>query len=95
MGVERKQRINFALKRRRTQITASRLARLEKRFDGELNNITLPCGEKIKLASSISRYEKMRLMMLTKGFAEHITVHSCEYAARMINAHMKKLKVKN
>jgi hypothetical protein len=94
MGVERK-KINFGFKRQQSQMTAARLVRLEKRFNGELNNITLPCGAKIKLASSISRAEKIRLMMLTKGFAEHIPVSSYEYAARMINAHMKKLRVKS
>jgi hypothetical protein len=65
---------------------AKELALLEKRFDKELNNITLPCGVKVKLASSISRYEKVRLMMEIKEFASQIPVTNCEYAARMINA---------
>jgi hypothetical protein len=86
-------RNKFSFARRETQTLAKTLIILEKRFNKELNNIILPCGEKLKLASSISRYEKMRLMMQTKGFSEHITLTNSEYAARMINAYQ--LRVKN
>jgi hypothetical protein len=79
----------FSFKRRETKLMARQLTVLEKHFNEELNNIVLPCGEKIKLASSISRYEKVRLMMSIKGFAEHISLTNCEYAARMINAYEK------
>jgi hypothetical protein len=80
----------FAFKRKQTIAMAKQFVILESRFNKELNNIILPCGEKIKLASSISRYEKVRLMMQIKGFGDFIPVKNCEYVARMINAYQKR-----
>jgi predicted secreted protein len=80
----------FAFKRRQTITTAKKIVALETRFNKELSAVTLPCGEKINLASSISRYEKVRLMKETKGYSEYIPHTNCEYIARMINAyHLK------
>jgi hypothetical protein len=93
MSAERKKYLKFAFKTRRTKLIARELVRLERNFNHELNGITLPCGKRIKLASSISRYEKFRLMM-DMGFMEDIPIKSVEHAARMINAYCK-LKTKN
>jgi hypothetical protein len=89
MRTGRRKYIRFAFARRQTKLLARDLVKLEKRFNNELNNITLPCGEKIKLASSISRYERVRLMMTVKGFREDVPVKNYEYAARLINAYLK------
>jgi hypothetical protein len=89
MSVERKKYLKFAFAHRRTKLIAISLVKLEKRFDRELNSIVLPCGANIRLASSISRYEKFRLMMQTEGFKENMPVQDYEYAARMINAWLK------
>jgi hypothetical protein len=89
MSDKRKKYLKFTFARRRTKLIAISLVKLEKRFDSELNNIVLPCGTKIRLASSISRYEKMRLMMETEGFRDDIPVKDYEYAARIIDAWLK------
>jgi hypothetical protein len=79
----------------KSKTEAREMAKLENRFIRELNGAVLPCGVKIKLASSISRYERLRLMMKTEGFGEYInTNHSVNYLARMIDAHSK-LKIKS
>jgi hypothetical protein len=68
---------------------ARELVKLERQFTVELNNAVLPCGEKISLAKYISHYDRTRLMMQTKGFAEFIPLSNCEYVARMIDAYNK------
>ena len=97
MSEERKKYIKFVFKRKRTRIIAETLVELENKFDRELNNIVLPCGAEIRLASSISRYEKIRLMFEVAGFKEEIEdmqIKDHEYAARMIDA-WRKLRVKS
>jgi hypothetical protein len=85
----------FVLARRKSREEAKEMAKLENRYIRELNGAVLPCGVKIKLASSISRYERLRLMMKTEGFREYInTNHSVNYLARMIDA-TSKLKTNN
>jgi hypothetical protein len=92
--MEKEVRQRYMRWRRQTLAMAREIVALEKRFDSELNGITLPCGEKIRLASSISRYEKVRLMMQTKGFAESIPLSSCEYVTKMIDGYLKRKKLK-
>jgi hypothetical protein len=84
--------IALSLKRRKTQEMAKEFASLEKRFNSELNNVTLPCGEKARLAASIPRHEKVKIMMTIKGFAEYIPISSPEWVMRLIDAHAKKIK---
>jgi hypothetical protein len=95
MKVDGKKYDRFAFARRHSVEEVKTLIRLENRFIRELNSAVLPCGTTIRLASSISRYERIRLMMKTEGFEEYInTNHSANYIARMIDAYVRQRRAK-